>query len=67
MGNCAPSQANYNGREWTRNTRSGIIKIYQLTAAEAINSLRCSAHGLSQAVAAKRLQEYGANKVPDIS
>jgi len=48
-------------------TGSGIMKIHQLTATEAINSLRCSTHGLSQAVAAKRLQKYGANKVPDIS
>ena len=41
------------------------MKIHHLTAAEAINSLRSSAQGLSRADAAQRLQEYGANRVEE--
>lgn len=41
------------------------MKIHQLTADEAIKSLHSSALGLSHADAAKRLQEYGANRVEE--
>jgi sodium/potassium-transporting ATPase subunit alpha len=41
------------------------MKIHQLTAEEAIASLRSSPQGLGRGEAAKRLQEYGANRVEE--
>ncbi len=41
------------------------MKIHQLTAADAINSLHGSPQGLSHAAAVRRLQEYGPNRVEE--
>ena len=41
------------------------MKIHQLTAHDAIESLRSSAQGLSRAEALQRLQEYGRNRVEE--
>ncbi len=43
------------------------MKISQFSAAEAITSLNSSAHGLSSAEAARRLREYGPNRVEEIA
>jgi sodium/potassium-transporting ATPase subunit alpha len=43
------------------------VKIHQLTAAEALARLRSSKQGLSHAEAAKRLQEYGRNRVEEMA
>jgi calcium-translocating P-type ATPase len=40
------------------------MKLYQLSADDALRSLRTSADGLSDAEAARRLKEFGPNQVP---
>jgi len=43
------------------------MKIHHLTVAQAIESLRSSPHGLSQREAARRLAEYGPNRVEEFA
>ena len=43
------------------------MKIHHLTVAQAIESLRSSPHGLSQREAARRLAEYGLNRVEEFA
>jgi sodium/potassium-transporting ATPase subunit alpha len=42
------------------------LKIHQLTAEEALDSLRSDADGLSQAEASRRMGEYGPNRVEEV-
>jgi len=51
-------------QEPTYGTRSGM-KLSQLSAEEALTSVHSSAQGLSSAEAARRLREYGPNRVEE--